>query len=396
MINEQYRWRARVVALIALAVTVWGASRGHAALRGPHVGLALVLTLAWIGALFVSHSEPWNRIAAIIGLAVSALATLLDPGLSTLLVISVGWTGAHISWRNMRTVGTATILFAFLVDLVASNHVTSWSGFVALVHNPQFFSVVLNLVFLFGVVLLLGRFATDNLRVRMEQAKALAELQQAHAELQRRHATVEELATLRERVRLSRELHDTLGHALSGITVQLEAVRRLLNREPDRADDLLREAQEEARAAMRDLRLYLSQLRAPGVPGDLAQALRSMAQAMAAESGWTLEADLEAAQLPENARAALYQVAREALTNCQHHAAAHRVWLRLAPQGVKAVLSIRYDGQGFDATSIAQGHFGIAGMRERLAELGGELTIEGGLGQGTSVVGMLPLPQSGS
>ncbi len=390
--NSDNRMRFRILALLALAITIW-TNWGNHALQAPRFGLTLGVTAlllgTWIAALFMTRVEAWNRISAVVGLGASALATIADPGLSTLMVVSVGWVGSHISWPRMRSLGVATVVFACAVSVVATGRVTGWPAILTIIGEPQF----VNLVFLFSVALLLGRFATDNTAARQAQAVALAELQKAHAELQRRAATVEELATLRERARLSRELHDTLGHALSGITVQLEAVRRMMPQQPSRADELLREAQEEARSAMRDLRVHLSELREASAPEDLPQALRLLAEAAAAQAGWTLALDVRDAALPAGGRQALFQVAKEALANCERHAGAHRVLLRLAPAGADAALTVEDDGCGFDPGRIAKDHFGIAGMRERLTELGGELAIETGPGRGTRVTATLPCRQ---
>ncbi len=378
-------WRIRILVLVALALTAWAASSQHSASRGPHLGLALGFAGAWAATLFMTGRATWRHVAVIVGLLLSAVATLFEPGLSTMLVVSVGWAGAQIPWNRMRALGVLTVLFACAVTVLASGQV-SWSNWTAIIRTAQFF----NVVFLYGVVLLLGRFATDNSTARRAQAAALEELQQAHAELQRRAATAEELAALRERVRLSRELHDTLGHALSAITVQLEAVRRLMPREPSQADGLLRETQEAARAAMRDLRVHLSALRQGGAPEDLAEALRQMAQAAAVQGGWQLEADIRDVEVSEHGRRALFQVAKEALANCERHARASRVLVRLAPEGQSAALTIGDDGRGFDPARVARDHFGLAGMRERLQELGGELTVDSRPGQGTRVTGILP------
>ncbi len=388
--SQVNRWRFRIIALLAMTLAIWAASSQQQKLPAPHLGLALGFAAAWVGTLFMTTGVTWRRIAVIAGLLVSAIATFLDPGLSTMLVVSVGWAGAQIPWRRMRSLGVATVLFACVVTVLASGRVTDWATLLQIVRTAQFF----NVVFLASVVLLLGRFATDNSVARREQGEALAELRQAHAELQRRAAAVEELATLRERARLSRELHDTLGHALSAITVQLEAVRRLMPQQPDQADGLLREAQEAARAAMRDLRVHLSELREPSAPEDLEAALRQIAASAATLNGWRIRVDVKDVAVSERGRKALFQVAKEALANCEHHAKAHQVLLRLEHDGTNATLTVDDDGCGFDPGKIARDHFGIAGMRERLAELGGELKVESSPGHGTRVTGTLPCRQA--
>ena len=384
--SQVNRWRFRALAIFALVLATWGASSPQERLPGPHLSLALSFAAAWVATLFMTSNPLWRRVAMIAGLLASGAATLLDPSLNTMLVVSVGWAGALIPWQRMSYLGAVTVIFACSVTLLASGRVTDWASLMVIVRTAQFF----NMIFLYAVVLLLGRFATDNSDARRAQAKALAELQEAHAELKERAATVEELATLRERARLSRELHDTLGHALSAITVQLEAARRLMPQQPSMADDLLRETQEAARTAMRDLRVHLSELRESSGPEDLGDALRRMAESAASQNGWRVEAQLEEVALSGGARKALFQVAKEALENCERHARAGRVLVRLEPQGAGARLTIEDDGSGFDPGRIAPDHFGIAGMRERMRELGGDLRVESLPGHGTRVTGTLP------
>ncbi len=340
-------WRIRVLVLIALALTVWAAASRPAESPGPHFGLGLGFAGGWAAMLIMTNRPKWRYVAVVVALLLSAAGTLVEPGLNTMLVVSVGWAGAQIPWKRMGSLGVLTVLFACAITVLASGQVGSANVFDIL-RTAQFF----NVVFLYGVVLLLGRFASDSRVARQAQTAALEQLQQAHAELQRLAATAEELAALRERARLSRDLHDTLGHALSAITVQLEAVRRLMPREPGQADVLLRETQETARAAMRDLRVHLAELREPGAPEDLAEALRQMAATAATQHGWQLVADIQDVDVSEHGRD---------------------------------------DGCGFDPARVARDHFGLAGMRERLQELGGDLAVESSPGQGTCVTGTLPI-----
>ncbi len=316
-----------------------------------------------------------------VGFAAAVTATLAYPALATLLMISVGWAGAQISWRGLRIWGSAAVLGASLTLIAVGGRLA-----LHLVLSPAF----LNMVILFTVLLLLGRLAADNNTIRDAQARSLAELRIAHAELQERAVMAEELATLRERNRLSRELHDTLGHALSAVTVQMEAVHRLLPTDLGKADALLRETQETARAAMRDLRHYLSDLREPSVPRDLAATLRQMCEEAAIRNGWTAITVVSPVELPEAGRGAMVRVAKEALQNCERHARPHHVRVELRSDATQVSLRIRDDGCGFDPERVAENRFGLQGMRERLVELGGDLCIESQIGVGTTVTGTLP------
>ena len=375
--------RFRAVSILLVAIAIWSAARGNPHLHTRGFWIAIAFAAIWAIALFRGRQAPQRTLATVIGFASSVAATLAYPALGTLLMVSVGWVGARMPWRYLRIFGLPIVLFAALVPVAAAHF------------GPSALNVILsqgflNLLITFGVILLFGRFAADNTEVRAAQAKSLKDLQEAHAELQRRAAAAEELATLHERSRLSRELHDTLGHALSAITVQIEAVRRLLPGDPERAQVLLQETQGAARAAMHDLRMHLTDLREPAAPEDLGGSLRRLAEEVAARNGWRSSLDIAPVEIPEPQRRALLQVAREALQNCGRHANAHALSLSLHADEDAVSLRIADDGIGFDPQSVPRDRFGLQGMQERLLELGGKLRIETSPGSGTSIVAVLP------
>lgn len=373
--------RFRTIKLLLLAVAGWSVVTGNPHPRTLLFWVSMGCAVIWALSLYSGGGGIRRGRAAMVGFVAAVAATLAYPALATLLMISVGWTGAHIPWRALRIWGSGTVLFASWTLMAAGGRL-DWR----LVLSPD----LLNVVILFTVLLLLGRLAADNDAIRDAQARSLAELRVAHAELQTRAAIAEELATLQERTRLSRELHDTLGHALSAVTIQMEAVRRLLPTDSGKADALLRETQETARAAMRDLRHYLSDLREPNAPLDLAGMLRRMCEEAAIRNGWTATVDVSSVDLSPAGRAALVRVAKEALQNCERHASPHRVCVELRSDTTQVVLRIQDDGCGFDPERVAGNRFGLQGMRERLVELGGALCIESQIGSGTSVIGTLP------
>lgn len=381
--------RFRAISLVLVAVAFWSVATGRAPLHALDFWVAVAFALGWALTFFGSHGVR-NPYATVVGFAASVAATLVYPSLGTLLLVSVGWVGARLSWRALKALGLPLVLFASLV-LVGAGRLRripphTWLGIVV---SHTF----LNLVVTFGVVILLGRFAAENLEMHAAQAQALAELQGAHEALQRQAANAEEVAILKERSRLSRELHDTLGHALSAITMQMEAVRRVMTRHPEQAQALLTEAQDAARAAMQDLRQHLSTLREPAAPEDMAGALRELGEQEAVRHGWTPSFDLAPVDLPRPARRALLQVAREALENAGRHARARHLSLSLQERAGQIHLCVADDGRGFDPSTVPLDHFGLAGMRERVRELGGELLIDSVPGVGTRVA--VRLPQNG-
>ena len=208
---------------------------------------------------------------------------------------------------------------------------------------------------------------------------------------------VEREATLQERTRVAREIHDTLQQALAGLSMQLNAVAGKLRAAPGEALHILevarsmvRHSQEETRRSVRDLRSFALE------QGDLGDALSQMAAQ--ASDGWPgrilVEVTGQRRRLPMRVESHLLRIGQEATNNAINHAAPEtiRVTLNFAPEAVE--LSVTDDGRGFDidhAAAGAAGHFGLLGMRERAEKIGASLQIRSIVGSGTTMELMLPL-----
>jgi signal transduction histidine kinase len=229
-------------------------------------------------------------------------------------------------------------------------------------------------------------FLVSVLAVR--ERRQLAQLQVAHQRLRRHAATVEQLAISRERNRLARDLHDTLAHSLSAMTVQLEALRALLANDPESAPAAVEEVLSLSRRGLEDSRKAIQALRTDPVEAmGLAGALRDMLQAFQARNG--VPADLtvagEAIDLTAEEVQAFYRIAEEALNNVERHASARRVMVRLAFGLDRVDVVIRDDGVGFDPNTVNSDRYGLTGMRERAAIIGATLEVSSHPGGGTEV-----------
>jgi len=224
--------------------------------------------------------------------------------------------------------------------------------------------------------------------------RLITELEDAHARLARSAAQAEELAALRERTRLARDLHDNLGHALGIIAVKLEVAERLYCHDAARGAAELAATRALARASMAELRSSLANLRTPP-PGDtdLARTLSTLAAEASARSQLVITCcadDLPA--LPAPIADTMWRVAREALTNVERHARAQTAALSLVLQNGVLLLRITDDGVGLSALAQQQpNHYGIVGMRERIEALGGSLTVMTPGHGGTIIEAQVPL-----
>jgi signal transduction histidine kinase len=233
-------------------------------------------------------------------------------------------------------------------------------------------------------------FALSERTTRHEVERLAAELQAANQKLREYAAQVEDLATTKERNRLAREIHDSLGHYLTVINVQLEAARALAEGgapdAPTRMLAALDKAQSLAREGLGDVRRSVAALRAPAMEG---RPLPEMLEALAEEAraaGLVTHVAVQGAPrpLPPATELALYRAAQEALTNIRKHARASRVDVRVEYGGDGRVrLSVRDNGVGAEpAAAEANGGFGLVGLRERLQLVGGELRVRTTPGEG--------------
>ena len=195
-----------------------------------------------------------------------------------------------------------------------------------------------------------------------------------------------------ERRRLARELHDETGQALTSILLGLKAL------EERSKDPASRAATEELRelvvSTLQDVRRLAVELR-PSALDDfgLVAALERLAESFAEQTGISVDFQTALAdeRLPEEVETALYRIVQESLTNVVKHAQARRVSILLARKdgAVKAV--VEDDGQGFDPAEQTDDGYGLMGMRERLALLGGRLEVESGHDGGTTIAAEVPV-----
>ena len=212
---------------------------------------------------------------------------------------------------------------------------------------------------------------------RLAQSELIAreKLEQAHRQLEEYAAQVERLATMRERNRIAHEVHDSLGHYLTVLNVQLEIVTKLMDADPAQAREAARRAKELASEGLTEVRRSMAALR-PSPLDDLPlpQAIRRLADD-ARDGGLTVSFDQTglARSLSPQVEITLYRAAQESLTNIRKHAHASSVEMRLMFESQMVGLSVRDNGTG---RQNAEDSVGLSGLRERVAALNGSLRAE--------------------
>jgi signal transduction histidine kinase len=196
---------------------------------------------------------------------------------------------------------------------------------------------------------------------------------------------------------MARELHDTIEQHLAGIGFCLEAADRALPEHPALAQRHLSLAVDQVNAGADEVRRSVWELRTPSLEaGGLEGALDEAGQQLARCSARPIEVQTRAAgtlrpfsRVMENH---LLRIGQEALTNAVRHGQASHVRIDLRYEPEAFVLSVVDDGRGFDPQKAApEGHFGLAGMRERADAIGGRLAIRSAPGRGTRVEVTVPL-----
>jgi ligand-binding sensor domain-containing protein/signal transduction histidine kinase len=200
---------------------------------------------------------------------------------------------------------------------------------------------------------------------------------------------------LEERNRVARELHDTIIQGCGGVSALLEASATLADADPAMKQELLECARTQIRGTIDEARRVVWDLRqSPAAEGELCATVSKLAEQLGQEAHIPIEFGATGKQraVDHAIEHDLVMVAREALSNAVRHAAPTSVQLRLSFGTRELKMQVDDNGRGFDpASSPANGHYGIIGMRERIEHLGGKFFLRSGPGEGTHLEVAVPL-----
>lgn len=272
------------------------------------------------------------------------------------------------------------LLAASLVNL------SGWDNFGSILLSTIPYSVF--------VILFVGLYMRQ-IEARQQAQSLAAELETANTQLAEFAAQVEELTLAAERQRIARELHDTLSQGLTGLVLQLEAIKANLEAgHEQRGLAIIDQSLARARSTLADSRAAIDDLRA--IPDNLLEAMRTKTERFTQATGIPCELSIsleDGKPLPGTGEH-LLRVLSETLNNITRHAQASQVRVSLASRNDHLELEIQDDGQGFDPGKAGEtGHYGLLGMRERARMLGGTLQIDSEAGQGTRIRFTVPIPE---
>jgi len=253
--------------------------------------------------------------------------------------------------------------------------------------NGSFYLGALSATLIQAVVFLAVGFSISFLinRLRRQQES----LEAANKQLTHYASTLEHLATSQERNRLAREMHDTLAHTLSGLSVQLETIKAYWEVDSSAARSILDKSLASAHSGLEETRRALKSLRASPLDDlGLGGAISALAKDTAARANLTLDLSI-AEKLPAlspDVEQAIYRVAQEAIINIVNHAQAKNIYVRLELNDDKVKLTVHDNGIGFNPEkNNKSAHFGLTGIKERAQLIGGELVIQSQPGNGTTI-----------
>jgi signal transduction histidine kinase len=309
--------------------------------------------------------------------------------------------GAAVGWAAVAIFGIHSMAIAGITSSAILSGVTLWTGWVFWQHRRRAQSrggALLAVTFVLwglhhldypilrplGAGVLWGVFADILFIMSTAIGTMFLVLNEGRRALEARTVQLEQLTRLMlraqedERRRIARELHDEAGQILTAVKIELDLDGR------KEASDMVGRALDQVR--------NLSNLLRPTVLDDLglSPALRRLVEDFGRRTQveTALEGDDGLPPLDPEVQVAIYRVVQEALTNIARHARATRAWVRLAVAGHDVRVTIEDDGQGIRGEPIP--HLGLLGMRERVTELGGSLSVEGRPGAGVRIAAVLP------
>lgn len=328
-------------------------------------GIFYVAAIRGLGSRVGKGRHAW----LVLAMSLSAIATgyFSRSGLSgVLLMIMSGVLPWLLSWRVALSCLVACSILVVPVFALRLDDYTWVSGFL---QSALYLSIALFVMF--------------TAEVAKSQAEAREEQKRLNAELRATRVLLAESTRIGERVRISRELHDLIGHHLTALSLNLEVASHLVQ---GKAVEHVRQAQSLARLLLSDVREVVSQLR-DGDDIDLGKALRALIEGIPEPAVHLDIPDDLSIDDPRRAQV-LLRCAQETITNTIRHARARNLWLSFArdPEGGWR-MSARDDGLGSEQLEAGNG---LSGMRERLAQVGGRLSIETGKGRGFSLEARIP------
>jgi signal transduction histidine kinase len=376
-------WTATFWAMLSLAA-VWLAITTSVPGRQRVTGLAAVGVLGVAYAVLMrrpARQASWRGIVYLsVAVVVIAAACSVSSVLSMLLFIvysQVWMFTPSLRWGvGFATAIAAAAMLGFAFQYGFTLDVLREAG-------PQ-----LGVSMLFSI--LLGVWISRVVDQSRERAELIGQLEAARLELNEAERA---RGVMAERERMAREIHDTLAQGFTSVVMLAQAAAAGLARDPRRAAERLATIEEVARQNLAEARALVAAFSPVDLQGStLTDAVRRLAERFGTETGLVVEVDLAdgVRSLNRDQEVVLLRAVQESLANVRRHAGARRVAVRLVADGRNARVEVGDDGVGFEPDDESRG-FGLAGMRGRVSEVGGEMDVASSPGGGTRVIVTVPV-----
>ncbi|MDD5369897.1 MAG: histidine kinase [Anaerolineaceae bacterium] len=226
----------------------------------------------------------------------------------------------------------------------------------------------------------------DEIGILGQQMRHMAERVQTLLQSQ------QELATMEERNRLARDLHDTVKQQTFATLMQVRAAKNTLNQDAESARQHLDEAEGLLKTSQQELGFMIAELHPAALEGQgLAAALRENLERWSEQTRIPVDYQVQnERRLPLEIEQSLYRVAQEALSNVARHSQASSLTVRLVFDAQQVCLSISDNGKGFDPAGVVHKGFGLQSMRERVMALGGQWSLDSSVESGTTITAAVP------
>lgn len=284
--------------------------------------------------------------------------------------------------------GRLTVTFlSFLLFLIRLKHRLPPHIPIFIQERFRFFSF--NLAVLFGLSLL---FVLLLMNAILSERESRDKLVHANEKLRQYALQIENQATLEERNRIAREIHDSLGHSLTALNLQLETALKLSQSDMPRAMTFLATAKELGTKALQDVRQSVSTMRSHPLQSQSVEQAIAILIADFQRANGILPTSLISLEypLPSEMSIPIYRIIQESFTNISKYAQASSVKLELTTTDKMIKLIVADNGKGFDIRQNTTG-FGLQSMRDRTLALGGEFTINSDHGAGCQIIVIIPV-----
>src|SRR5579875_527481 len=378
---QYFEWALLVICLAGEALALRFAPPDPTA---PNLPVSMLLVLVVVGLSFFAPVEGtyWDRLCFLfLELIVITGATAAGSARFVFPLFAVVMAKSCLLLDGRGQIFTAAVEFCAQI---------AWAGIKMSFAMPQLLAhglTPLTVLTILGGSLLATYVGIVMMILVAMVTRSLVAEQKSRLETERLSKEVEALATEVERSRIAREIHDSLGHSLTTLNVQLDLARKFSIEDPARSAQALQLAKELATQSLDDVRLAVRSLRSPNF--DLKDAVDRLVQDARRGQSLDVSVDGEMPDLPPAVGFQLFRVIQECLTNVVKHANASRVSIAVSRKGRTVEVDFSDNGSGLKE----QPHhgFGIKGMQERVESLHGSMTIQAGPQQGTRIQVKIPL-----